>query len=166
MQSMVSSQRFSRGFFTFKELLIVVVLLGILSGLARPSIKGVYRRYLYSNTQNAIKHLVQTAKGRAMTNPSVHCGVHFSTAGDSVQLFSDTDQPLLNTYSSLDKKYLQPYALPKGILITITSTAKDIIFRGDGSASAAFRAIIQDTLSTYSSTLSVLPSTGRIKIIK
>ncbi len=161
--------------FTLKEIMVVVAIIGILTAAAKPSVKNLYLSYKYQNAENAVKHLVQTARSRAIANPSVHYGVHLdlNSVPQKVFLFADTDSPSSNQWSANDKAYLQPYSLPINISISIPtnkgSLSSDLIFRGDGSAFLPFEVVIVASLSSTKSledTLDVLPSTGRIKVIK
>jgi hypothetical protein len=78
-------------------------------------------------------------------------------------------------YTGTDLAYMPVYTLPKNVTISVggTGSSKVIVFRGDGSAKSGVtnnQIIVKITITsksgtfTKSKTISVLPSTGRIKV--
>ena len=163
------------------ELLSVMALIGILAILAAPSAKTYLASINLRTATSTIKQQLILARTKAMGNPNVHCGVYFNTS-----VTPNTSQPFLDTnanylYDSTahpDPMYMPVYKMPRNVTINVggTGTDKVMVFRGDGSAKTGNPGITNNQiivtvtvtgksgLLTRSKTISVLPSTGRIKV--
>jgi prepilin-type N-terminal cleavage/methylation domain-containing protein len=152
--------------FTFLEILIAVVVVGLIAALSARPMKNYLRRLEFKNSSQNIKHLVQTAQSKAMANPNVHIGVYFDKAStpNRVMLFQDKANPANYNYDgSGDPAYLAPTILKPGILIqTLTGYPDEIVFRGDGSAWKSMKVLL--TYGNLKDTLDVLASTGRVRV--
>jgi prepilin-type N-terminal cleavage/methylation domain-containing protein len=154
--------------FTLPEMLIALAVISILGLLAMRPMKTYIRRLQFDSAADGIKGLLATAKARAMANPGEHCGVYFDVNAkpQRVLAFLDNANPRDYVYESkLDKPYLQPYVLKKGLAMEIVAShPSSVIFRGDGSAYLSGRVTLSDGILT--DTLDVLASTGRIKVLR
>lgn len=163
---------------TLWELLVIIAILGILAMVATPSTKPYFANMTLRIATNAMKQQLILAKTRAMGNPNVHCGVYFNTSVSPNQT-----QPFMDTadfyhYDTTDPTYMPVYSMPKNVTINVggTGTDKVMVFRGDGSAKTGNPGITNNQIIvtitvtsrsgtlTKSKTISVLPSTGRIKV--
>jgi prepilin-type N-terminal cleavage/methylation domain-containing protein len=163
---------------TLLELLVVIAIISILSMVATPSIKPFLAAMNLRTATNTVKQQLILAKTRAMGNPNIHCGVYFdsSVTPNQTQAFLDTS--LFYQYNSSDPKYMPVYSMPKNITLSVGGTGVDkvMVFRGDGSAKTGTPGIYQNKIVVTvtvtskggtlikSKTISVLPSTGRIKV--
>jgi prepilin-type N-terminal cleavage/methylation domain-containing protein len=154
--------------FTFIEITMVVIVVGLMAALAVHPMKNYLRRLEFKNSSQNIKRLIQTAQSKAMANPNVHIGVYFdmSKTPHRVILFQDKVNPTTYQYDGAgDPNYLQPEVLPVGSsLKPLYGFPDEIVFRGDGSAWKSQKIVI--TNGTFSDTLDVLASTGRVRMGK
>jgi prepilin-type N-terminal cleavage/methylation domain-containing protein len=174
---MVNQKNTDHGF-SMLELLSVMALIGILALLAAPSAKTYLASINLRTATSAIKQQLILARTKAMGNPNVHCGVYFNTG-----VTPNQTQPFLDTvdfynYDANDPKYMPVFSMPKNVTINVGGTGSDkvMVFRGDGSAKTGNPGITNNQIIvtvtvagqsgtlTRSKTISVLPSTGRIKV--
>jgi prepilin-type N-terminal cleavage/methylation domain-containing protein len=159
---------------TLLELLVAIALISILAMVAAPSTKPFLANMNLRTATNTVKQQLLLAKTRAMGNPNVHCGVYFdsSVTPNQTQAFMDTTNDYL---CQNDPKYMPVYSMPRNVTISVGGTGnnKVIVFRGDGSAKSGVtnnKIIVTVTVISRggtlikSKTISVLPSTGRIKV--
>lgn len=162
--------RIKQNGFSIVELLIVVIIIGIVAAVAIPATKPLTENIRLITTANAIKHKLYMAKTRALGDPLVHCGVVFDTVSkpNTVQAFLDNGIPVGNNmYDPLnDHVFLAPYEVPKTIKLQISGTVNPnvVIFRGDGSAKIPGLTLTITNERNKSKRITVLPSTGRIKL--
>jgi prepilin-type N-terminal cleavage/methylation domain-containing protein len=152
--------------FTFLEILIVVLVVGLMALLAARPMKNYLRRLEFRNSSQNIKHLIQTAQSKAMADPNTHVGIYFdrSTTPNRALLFLDKANPTAYDYDgSGDPGYLKPESLKSGTSFQLVSGYPDeIVFRGDGSAWKSMKIVL--TNGTLYDTLDVLASTGRVRV--
>jgi len=160
--------RDKRSGFTFIQLMVVLVVMGIMAVSIKPLSKSIAEVMKQRAAVSAVKQTVLAARARAMANPMTHCGVYFgfSSTSPRVRLFEDTDNPTAYLYdSTVDGNYGLPVALSKGVkLDSIPGYPRYIIFRGDGSAYLSAK--IQIKTGSRIDTLDVLASTGRVKVYR
>ena len=160
----------NRNGFTIFELLIVIIIIGLVIAVAVPASKPLIENIRLVTTANAIKHKLYMAKTRALGDPLVHCGVVFDTTNkpNTVQAFLDNGIPVGNNmYDPLkDHVFMTPYVLPTTIKMQISGTVNPnvVIFRGDGSAKIPGLTLTITNGQNKSKRITVLPSTGRIKL--
>jgi len=156
------------------EVLVVTTIIGLLAVAARPSVKGFLENLRLWSAANSTKQHLILAKTRALADPSIHAGVFFDTssAPHAIQAFFDNDTASLNDNiytSGKDHIFMPRYVLSKTDTLKILSNGnidgKAVIFRGDGSAKASIKLCIKNK-SNKCDTISVLSSTGRIRISK
>ena len=150
---------------TLLEVLVVVLVIAIMGAFAKPPMTRYLRTLEQKNAVVGIRKLVQTARSRAMANPSVHCGVYFDMASKppKVQLFHDTFAPGSYAYDAgRDTPYQQAFTLPKGTTLSIPDPyPASIIYRGDGSAYLSSKVLVRS--AAFVDTVDVLASTGRVR---
>ena len=154
--------------FSLIELLIVIVILGILTSAAVPLMKPLLENLELRTSANAIKHQLYMARTRALGDPIVHCGVKFDTLKHTIQTFLDDGVPVGNDQfdPGSDHIFMLAYTLPKKITMQIGGTGHNnvIVFRADGSAKVRGLTLTIANSSKKTKTISVLSSTGRIKV--
>lgn len=147
------------------ETIVVVIIVAVLTCLAKAPMDQYLKTMRQKSAVSQIKHMLITARSRALANPGVHCGAYFDLASNPQQilLFNDTFAPANYAYDATkDQPYLAPYPLPAGMTLSIDPIYPPaIIFRGDGSAYLSGKVVMRFDSST--DTLDVLASTGRIK---
>jgi prepilin-type N-terminal cleavage/methylation domain-containing protein len=150
--------------FSVLEILGVLVIVGILTALAIAPMDRYIKSLRQKSVLGEIKHMLISARSRALANPGVHCGAYFdlSTNPQKIVLFNDNFAPANYSYdANRDKAYLTSYPIPQGFTVKIDSGYKpEIIFRGDGSAFLSGKILISS--SAFTDTLDILASTGRI----
>jgi Tfp pilus assembly protein FimT len=157
--------------FTVVQLVVVVAVVGILGAAAKPMMQSISAVYKQRAAVAAIKQTLIAARTRAMSNPSVHCGVYFELSGmkRKVGMFEDTYDPASFTYQpTQDKRYRQPVELAAGVTLSIPPNTPNyptaVIFRGDGSAHLSGRVVV--ATGFRKDTIDVLASTGRVKVMR
>jgi hypothetical protein len=142
-----------------------VIIVIALACLAKPPMTRYLKTLEQKNAILGVRKLMQTARSRAMANPSVHCGVYFDVNARPPRalLFEDTFAPGSYAYDAgKDKPYLAPYTLPVGSTLSVAATyPAALIYRGDGSAYLSAKVVVRTR--GLSDTLDVLASTGRIR---
>jgi prepilin-type N-terminal cleavage/methylation domain-containing protein len=155
---------------TFLEIIVSMVVLSILSAFAVKPITGLVQKIKLQNSADGIKFLVLNARMRAVSNSLQHCGVVFNlhgstTVDDTVFAFLDKN-PSDYVYDATDDEvYGKPYIISKVFRISsslVSPSPSTLVFRGDGSATATLKMVL--TLNGFEDTLSVLASTGKVKV--
>jgi prepilin-type N-terminal cleavage/methylation domain-containing protein len=168
----VKIKRFSRQSkgFTLIEVITVVVIIMIISAIAIPSMTPVIENIQLSMAVKSIKGQLICAKTRALGDSKIHCGVHFDTTltPPHLQVFIDNGSPEhdgIYTKNS-DQNFGGEYILPLSVIMKIEGTGKnrDIIYRGDGSTKVHGMILKLTTRRGTTHYLTVLPSTGRVKV--
>lgn len=159
--------------FSFLEVLVVVVVFGLLSALAIKPMSNWLQRIKAKQAGDGLKHYLLMARSRAIANPARHCGVAFiihpppSKLDDSAIAFFDK-VPTNNLYNpGVDSVYSKPYVFRKkdSVFAAIPNPfPKAIVFRGDGSANTSIQVVV--TMKKFKTTVDVLASTGRVKVVK
>ena len=114
-----------------------------------------------------IRNQLVCAKTRALRDSRVHCGVFFDTISEPQRVLTFFDEGALGFYTNgVDAAYMAPFNLPGTVTLSIRGNEADnaIVFRGDGSTNIHGMQI-SVSLKDRKKIISVLPSTGRIKII-
>lgn len=164
--------------FSLLELFAVIACIGILATVVGPSVKTYLAAINLLSATNSIKQQLILAKTKAMGDPNVHCGIYFDSSVTPNQTRSFLDNAPFYQYTGVDAPYMPVYAMPKNVTISVGGTGADkvMVFRGDGSAKTGTPGISQNKIvvtitviskgGTFikSKTISVLPSTGRIKV--
>lgn len=155
----------SQNGFSLLEVIGAVIILGLILAAARAPMARFTQTLEQKKAVTGLRKVLQTARSKAMANPSVHCGVWFDPASVPPQavLFLDTFSPGNYAYDpGKDKGYLSPFVLPESAIMSVPGPYPvAVIFRGDGSAYMSGRVLL--ALSDLNDTLDVLASTGRIR---
>lgn len=156
--------------FSAMELIVVIIVIGVMAGLAVKPLTGMILRIRLENAADGVKHHIMNARVKAMADPQRHCGVVFilggaSAVNDTVRAFLDKN-PGDNLYvKGVDSTYLAPFLISRKrdkISMSIPSGfPSTIVFRGDGSANASAKIVL--TLNAFKDTVEVLASTGRVR---
>jgi prepilin-type N-terminal cleavage/methylation domain-containing protein len=158
------SMRSQRGM-SMIEIIGVVLIIGILTAMAKSPMTQYLRSMEQKSAVLGIRKMLQTARSRAMANPSVHFGVHFDMASvpPKAELFQDNFAPGAYAFDTgKDKPYSAPFTMPKGTSLSIPGPyPASIIYRGDGSAFLSAKVVVKSAGLT--DTVDVLASTGRIR---
>jgi Tfp pilus assembly protein FimT len=153
------------------EMLVVVGIFALLSALAIKPMNGWLDSIKAKQVGDGLKNYLLLARSRAIANPARHCGVAFivhpasSPLDDSAIAFFDK-VPTNNVYNKgVDSVYSKPYVFNKKDSVSVaTQGSSVIVFRGDGSANISLKAVV--TTKSFRTTVDVLASTGRVKVVK
>lgn len=103
--------------FTLVELLLVVIILSIISGIAIPSFKKTYLNLQLNNTADNIAYLLRLGQARAVTQRSQYRLV-FNPEFKSCWLEKEVSiNP--STFERLSSKFSRNIVVPSGIIIQI-----------------------------------------------
>lgn len=159
----------NRGF-SLLELMVAILILGLLSAAVIPKMLPLLEDFRLKTAANAIKHQLYLARSRSLGDPQIHCGVVFDTLKipNTVQTFIDDGVPVGNNQYDLgsDHLFLSAYTLPSTLQLKISGAGHTnvVIFRGDGSAKIPGLTLTITNSLNKTKCVSVLPSTGRIKL--
>lgn len=157
--------------FTAIEILGAVTLLLILGALSIKPLSGYIQFLRAKSAADGLKHYLILVRSQAIANPSRHCGVAFRLHGknspldDSVIAFFDVPADMAYDPKK-DPPYSKPYVLSRRdkVYAEIPNPFPSVlVFRGDGSAQASLKLNLY--LKQFESTLDVLASTGRVKVV-
>jgi len=154
--------------FTLIEILLVIALLMIIAALVKANTVGLTRSIQLRTAANSIKNQLICAKTRALGDSHVHCGVFFDTTSVPHRVLTFFDKGISGLYEKeTDDVYMPPYNLPPGITLSIRGDDANnaIVFRGDGSTYIHGMQLSVTDSNDHEKIISVLPSTGRIKVI-
>jgi prepilin-type N-terminal cleavage/methylation domain-containing protein len=163
--------------FTLLEVCVVIGVAGVLVLIAKPPVKSFLENNNLKIAANMVKNQLVLAKTRALANPDIHAGVYFDTGGcpDTILAFLDDDNSSSTSRNNNQYTKDKDHILMGAISLPKKDTLKNIsgnngnndvvVFRGDGSAKKSVSLIVSDN-NNRSYTISVLASTGRIKVTK
>ncbi|MDB5049053.1 MAG: hypothetical protein JWO30_2124 [Fibrobacteres bacterium] len=147
------------------EMVVAILVILIMTAIAKAPMSQYLKTMEQKNAVVGVRKILQTARSRAMANPSVHCGVYFdlNASPPKAFLFEDTFAPGSYAYDAgKDKPYLAPFVLPMGASLAIPVIfPAAVIYRGDGSAFLSGKLIVRSP--GFTDTVDVLASTGRIR---
>jgi Tfp pilus assembly protein FimT len=156
----------SKSGYTFVEACAVLSIIIIVSLIAMPPLKQLIASIRSKTTTTKITKLFNVAKIRALSDPNLHAGIFMDTIGapDSIVAFLDNNSDNKFT-SGTDRLLAQILQLPPSDTLVIpTGFQETIIFRGDGSVKTSAKLFIRNSRNKQISTITVLASTGRIKL--
>ena len=150
---------------TFVELMATVVIIGIVSSMAVPRFQIAYERILIRSTNRQIASTLRLARSMAVSGKDRY-GVYFDQGALTVSLFKNTASPETNEYTVADS-LIRVDTLPPAF--SFMAGENTIIFQPNGSAGFVGEGYILTMSQTPDvvsfTTLSVLASTGRVKIM-
>ncbi len=151
--------------FTFMEMMITVVIIGILAAIAIPDFQRIMDRVkLKSQTREVISD-IRWVRSKAIAT-KIQCGVYFDTTANTYTIFLDTDNPPNFDFDANKDSVLQTQTLETSLdLGTCTFANGCIIFKPDGTANAGGQINCRSTHISDNYNVNVLASTGRVKII-
>ena len=151
---------------TMIELMIVVVIIGLIAGMAVPRFKNAYERIQFRSISRDIVSTMRLARSLAITNKQ-NVGVAFNASAHTVTLFQkDTASTVLNLLESTDS-VLTVDTLPKELGYLGTDlTNSTLVYRPNGSADFTGGGNIYTFASTTDMVgvyhINILASTGRV----
>ncbi len=161
--------------FTVLEIMVTLIVISILAAVSIKPITGILNRIKLQNSADGIKQILLNARSRAVSNSNLRVGVVFNinaspSIDDSIFAFFD-DIPAGKTKgddkftAGVDKIYGSYFVIQKNRKISTAIPSgypSTIVFRGDASANASAKLIV--TLGQLEDTVSVLASTGKVKV--
>jgi prepilin-type N-terminal cleavage/methylation domain-containing protein len=166
-----SSSKIQSGF-SLVELMVVVGIIGFLAVIAAPNFNAIIDGIQLYTTVNGIKHQLKCAKTRALGDSQLFCGVYLDTATSQKKLkvFLDNGTPVNNGRydAGSDRHILGDYLIPATLSISFVDSYgnREIVFRGDGSTCIQGVTITLKSKRNKIRKISVIPSTGRIKVVE
>lgn len=128
----MSVLQIQRGF-SLIELLLVITLFSVITGIVYPQLKGVYQSYVYENAINQLAQSIQYAKTQAVAHNSF---VYLKIKSDDARYFFERERPDGRggmERLGLEGRFGSGMALPGGMQFG-SRTKREICFNPDGSA--------------------------------
>jgi prepilin-type N-terminal cleavage/methylation domain-containing protein len=154
--------------FSLLEVITVLAIISISAVALLPYSRSLLEEIRLNTTTTAIKHQLIIAKTRALDDSKIHCGVFIDTVHNLVQTYLDDGTPGGNDKydRGSDHIFMKAYNVPSSITLHINSGnfSTGVIFRGDGSAKIPGLTLTITNKNKKSKHISVIPSTGRIKL--
>lgn len=151
--------------FTLIELMVVIAIIGVMTAMAGPSFSSwIPKMKLKADTREKVNYLRQ-ARSRAIAENAQY-GIYFNTDNNQIVFFKDISSPELATYEEgMDSLVHDPIDCVGNIEFRDCSFTNDVVvFYSNGSASTSGTINLQDTGSSELYTISVLASTGRVRM--
>jgi len=151
--------------FTFIELMIVVVIIGVISAIAIPRFGRILDGLKLKTSGRDIISSLRLARSYAVTQ-KYQFGVYFDPENSQYVLFKDKSNPGSYTYDGNDSA-MQTQILPQNVDFSYSSFSNNVvIFKTNGSASATGSVDLRSEGVYDHITVDVLASTGRVKMTK
>lgn len=152
--------------FTLIEILLVVLLLGVVAGLAIPNFSQLYSNLQLSETTKNVAFLMRYAQGRAIIKKKLH-RFEFDTVKNQCWLMQEADANAEKRDEGVDfqpisGKMGQSLSLPEGI--TLETDKPLILFYPDGKIDKA-RLYLHDSRNRYF-TVSTQDQFGYVQIFE
>jgi len=162
---MKESKFYKRSGFTMLEMMIIVVIIGIMAGLAVPSFMSWIPKMKLKNDARQNLNLLRQARSKSVSDNSQY-GIYFDIANKQIHFFEDNNNPELTCYEpGSDSLVIPPVNLESNVSFGECLFNGDaVVFYPNGSASTSGSITVQDTTSDNFFTISVLASTGRVKM--
>ncbi len=153
----------SRGF-TFIEMAVVVVLIGIMAAVAVPMFGRSLPRIKTRAEARNILSTIRTARSRAIAE-NVQYGVYFDINARSYRLFKDIANPSLMTYEAGDSTIGNPIVINRAVVLgSISFSNNCIIMKPTGAASESGSLAINNTDGDSPFSITVVAATGKTKL--
>ncbi|MFA4888417.1 MAG: prepilin-type N-terminal cleavage/methylation domain-containing protein [Candidatus Omnitrophota bacterium] len=115
--------------FTFIELLVIILIIGVLAGLAAPRLRVAFDNFSLDNSVKDLYYLSRYLQGAAITSGKIHC-LRFDMEKKQFQGLLKGNDTLIN----IDGKAGLAYSLPEEISVTFYPPEKSgMYFYPDGS---------------------------------
>jgi prepilin-type N-terminal cleavage/methylation domain-containing protein len=151
--------------FTFIELMIVVVIIGVFAAMAIPRFGKIMDGFNLKTSGRDIISSLRLARSYAITQ-KYQFGIYFDPETNQYILFKDISTPGSYIYDGNDSA-MQTQTLPHNVDFTYTSFSDNVvIFKPNGSASATGSVELRSEGVNDHITVDVLASTGRVKMVK
>ena len=147
------------------EMMVAIVIFGIMAAMAGPSFfTWIPKMKLKAEAREKLNFL-RHARSRAIAENTQY-GIYFDTDSNDIIFFKDNTNPQLGIYeAAADSIIGLPIECESNVVFTnSTLTNNVVIFYPNGSASTSGQIELHDTESTCEHTISVLASTGRVKL--
>ena len=154
--------RCSRGF-TLMEMMIVVVVIGIVAGLAVPSFLSYMPKLRVKAAAREIVSELRLARSKAVSERRPF-GVAFNVGDNTLISFADTDDPPSQVYSVSDS-LLRADTLDGDISLNSCTYANNcVVFNSTGAASTSGDLQIVTADGSILMSINILASTGRVRL--
>lgn len=147
------------------EMMVAIVILGVMAAMAGPSFSSwIPKMKLKAEAREKLNYLRQ-ARSRAIAENNQY-GIYFDTGNNDIIFFKDATNPQLSIYEAgADSIIGTPIESESNVVFAnCTLTNNAVIFYPNGSASTSGQIELHDIESTCEHTISVLASTGRVKL--
>lgn len=151
--------------FTIIEMMVVIVIIGIVASLTAPSFINMMPRLKLKSEARTNLNYLRLARSRAISENN-QFGIYFDTYNDNFVYFKDTHDVQYAYYLEDQDTLIEgPIAMSSNVsYLNCTFMSNCVIFYSNGSASTSGSIDVINSESDDSYTISVLASTGRVKL--
>ena len=151
--------------FTMLEMMIIVVIIGIASAIAVPTLWGAMPRLRARSEARAILNKMREARSRAISD-GIQVGVHYDSDTRNVFIFKDFTDPLAHQYDEGEPIIGPIHELDARVTMANSNfVGNTLVFLPDGQASQSGNLTISAGEDGPSYTVTVIGPTGRAKVI-
>jgi len=151
--------------FTMLEMMIIVVIIGIASAIAVPTLWGAMPRLRARGEARAVLNKIREARSRAISD-GIQVGIHYDTDTREVFVYKDYIDPLDYTYEEGEPIIGTKYQMDERVsVIRNEFVGGTLVFLPDGQASQSGTFTVRggdEGGPVY--TISVIGPTGRAKV--
>jgi Tfp pilus assembly protein FimT len=145
------------------EMMIVVVVIGIVAGLAVPSFLSYMPKLRVKAAAREIVSELRLARSRAVSERRPY-GVAFNVGANTLTAFADTDDPPSQAYTVSDS-LLRADTLQGDISLNSCTYANNcVVFNSTGAASTSGDLQLVTSDGSILMSINVLASTGRVRL--
>ncbi|OQX92815.1 MAG: hypothetical protein B6D58_01100 [candidate division Zixibacteria bacterium 4484_95] len=151
--------------FTMIEMMIMIVLIGILASLTAPSFFNMMPRLKLKSEARTNLNYLRLARSKAISDNSQY-GIYFDVNNGNLVYFKDTHDLQFAYYLAGQDSLIEgPISMASNVSYSnCTFMSNCVIFYSNGSASTSGSIDVVDSESGNSYTISVLASTGRVRL--